>query len=384
MNNKIRVLQLVNGELYGGAERIQEIILENLDRSTFEPYCVAVIDGDFVQRLREKGLSINLLRMRGKGDISIIDRVRRFVNRRNIDIIHTHTVRTNTIGRLAAMFAGIPVVTHVHSSPLYETDNRIKNKINQYVESFTRKFSDGFICVSNQLKGQLVSEGVDPGKVVVVKNGVELDRFDVHNSFFSDKLEDNGLDPNPGSPVVTMVAYFRPLKGVKVLLESIALVKEKSPENNATVSLYLVGEFESDAYRRKVEREVEKLGLKDMVKFVGFSSKVEEILWVSDLFVLPSLFGEGIPVSILEAMAMEVPVIASAVGGVPEVIKDGETGFLVPPGDELALANKINKVLFYHNSRDEIVKRARDFLEDQHDIASMVESIEEVYLNLVD
>ena len=374
---KSGILQLVNGELYGGAERVQEMILRFMDRDLFEPYCVCLMNGVFVKEAWRKGLPIELILMRSKFDLGVVFKVARFIQRHEIALIHTHTVRTNLVGRLAARIAKVPVVTHVHSLPLYETENVLKNRFNHMVDGLTRRWSTHYICVSSSLRSRLVYEGIPAERIGVVHNGIELDRFcsDTDGTEARNKL---GLDPK--AKLIAMIALFRPLKGTESLIEALSHVIPECPD----AYCLLVGGFEREDYRRRVMELARGLKLKDRVIFLGFRENVSHILAATDIVVLPSLFGEGLPIAILEAMAMGRPVIATPVGGIPEIIRDGETGLLVEPRDSLALAEAITRLLQDPKRASELGLKAQSLVREEYGAESMVRKIERIYLGLMD
>jgi len=137
------------------------------------------------------------------------------------------------------------------------------------------------------------------------------------------------------------VALFRPRKGIEVLLEAVAELRKQG----LPVRLRAVGGFETPEYEREVMSLVEKLGLADAIDWTGFTEDVNGELVEMDLFVLPSLFGEGLPMVVLEAMAAGVPVVATRVEGIPEAIRDGQDGLLAEPGDPASLARAIGRIV---------------------------------------
>lgn len=376
---KIKILQLVNGELYGGAERVQEMILKLINQDLFKPYCVSLMEGAFVREARRKGLPIKVIPMRSKLDLGVALRVAKFIEQHEIALVHTHTVRTNLVGRLAARIARVPVVTHVHSLPLYETTNPLKNRFNHLVDRLTRRWSARYICVSSSLRSRLLSEGVPAERVEVIHNGVELDRFcsDPHTDRIKARSE---LGLNSRTKLIAMIALFRPLKGTETLIEALARVIPECPD----VYCLLVGGFEREAYRGRVMGLSRRLGLEDRVIFLGFRGDVSPILAATDLVVHPSLFGEGLPLAILEALAAGRPVITTPVGGIPEVIRDGETGLLVPPGDRRALAEAIVQLLQEPEQASKLGSNAQSLVKDRYSAEAMVRKIERIYLSLVD
>jgi glycosyltransferase involved in cell wall biosynthesis len=144
-----------------------------------------------------------------------------------------------------------------------------------------------------------------------------------------------------GTWVLGMAALFRPRKGLEVLLEALATLRAEG----VPVQLRAVGTFETEAYRRQIDEHVERLGLAAAIDWRGFQQDINRELAAMDLFVLPSLFGEGLPMVVLEAMAAGVPVVATRVTGTPEAIRDGLDGLVVEPGDGAALAGAVKQIV---------------------------------------
>ena len=378
--SKIRVLQLVNGEYYAGAERVQEMLLRYLDPHQFKPYCVALMNGAFVHRARTLGLPVTLLPMKHKADITVIRKLAQFLERERIDLVHTHTVRTNLVGRIAARIVGIPVVTHVHSHPRYDTDRLWKNLANYTLDRTTRRWTARFLCVSQHLREQFQREGVPSERLRVVPNGIDLEyfRWSPHLAAAAENLR-SALGISSETRLVSMVALFRPRKGVEIFLEALAYIIEALPH----VHGLLVGPFESPSYQSHVESYCRQLRLDSYIHFIGFQEDTRPAFMTSDVVVLSSHWGEGMPLSLLEAMALGKPVVASDIGGLSEIVQDGYTGLLVPPRDAYALAQALQALLGDPQRMKAMGMRAQRFVQEHHDVKHCVRQIEKNYLEVV-
>lgn len=380
---KIQVLQLVNGEFYGGAERIQEMILKFIDRDTFQPYCISLMNGTFVKKVQSEEIPIEVVPMRAKIDIRVIFKIAQFAHRNRIALIHTHSIRTNLLGRIVGKIEKVPVVTHVHGSPLHETKNILKRRFNYWIERLINQWSNYHICVSYALKDRLESKKVPKKRIEVIPNGIELNRFRPNHGSHKpnlDKLPARkklGLDSK--TPVISMTALFRPIKGAKYLIKAMPHVIKKYPKT----SCLLVGEFKRKSYQKKLMNLSKSLNLEGKIHFLGFRSDISGILAASDMVVLPSLLGEGLPTAILEAMAMGKPVIATSVEGITEIIQEGETGFLVPSGDYQKLAQVIIHILENPEMASRIGSKAQTKVRQQYSAKSMVQKIEQVYFKVL-
>jgi glycosyltransferase involved in cell wall biosynthesis len=281
-------------------------------------------DGRFVERARAAGLEVVGVRMRSAWDLRAVCALRRLISRERVSIVHTHSSVDAWVGGLAARAAAVPVVRTRHVSI------RIRRRWNP-VYSW---LADRVITSGEAIRGLVVDAGIDPARVVAIPAGVDLGDFTSRSGNGGAMRERLGLS----RPVIGSVAMFRGSKGHAHLLDAFAIVHARHP----AARLLLVG----DGIRRPwVEGLAKARGLAGVVVFTGFRSDVPELLRAMDCFVLASTRTEGVPQSLLQAFAAGVPVVASAIGGIPEVVKDGETGILVPPKDAPALARGIESVL---------------------------------------
>lgn len=325
----LRILHVINGEHYSGAERVQDLLALRLAAQGCAVSFACLKQGRFATERQAVHAPLYPLRMRGRLDVRPARELARLVRAQAFDLLHTHTPRALLVGRLAAMMAPVPIVHHLHSPTMADSTHRLRNCLNACVERLALAGTAHLIAVSQSLAQYAYRMGVRPERVSVIHNGVPA------------------LGPLPHRPLprlmwnLGMVALFRPRKGVEVLLEALALLKAAGER----VRLLAVGPFETAAYEAAVRQRAAALGLDADIEWRGFRSDVAAELQRMDLFVLPSLFGEGLPMVLLEAMAAGVPVVASRVEGVPEVIRHGVDGLLTTPGDARGLAQAIRSVL---------------------------------------
>lgn len=322
------VLHVVNGEHYAGAERVQDLLALRLPSFGYRVDFACLKDGEFATRRQAVDARLYDCPMRSRTDPRAVFSLVRLVRREGYRLIHTHTVRAALIGSIAARIAGVPLVHHVHSPAAADTESALRNFRNAFVERVLCRRADSVVCVSSTLEGYVLERGAHPERICTVWNGVpECERL---------RPERGAGDPL----VIGMMALFRPRKGVETLLEALAMVCERG----ADVRLLAVGAFESDDYRAAVLQHVDRLGLADRIAWLGFVSDVRAQLRRMHALALPSLFGEGTPMVLLEAMAAGVPVLASRVEGVPGVMRDNVDGILVQPGSARDMARAILRV----------------------------------------
>ncbi len=319
-----RVLHVINGEHYSGAERVQDLLALRLGQFGFDVGFACLKPGRFAATRASQRAPLVELNMRGRFDLSPAFRLARLIRREGYSLIHTHTPRAAMIGQLASKLTRVPMMHHIHSPTANDSTRAWQNRANAWIERRSLSNIAGVIAVSQSMARYAQSQGVPASRIHVVPNGVPP----------------RGPLSERSSPrtnwTLGTVALFRPRKGLEVLLDALALLRAEG----LPVRLRAVGEFESADYQQQIIQQVERLKLHEALDWVGFTNDVPAELAKMDLFVLPSLFGEGLPMVILEAMACGVPIVATRVEGVPEAVRHGRDGLLADPGsaDELARA----------------------------------------------
>jgi glycosyltransferase involved in cell wall biosynthesis len=324
-----RVLHIINGDHYAGAERVQDLLAARLPEHGFEAAFALLKGGAFAEARAFKAAKLYDTPMRSRLDVRQIRHIADVVRREEYALIHAHTARSALIGRLAAAMAGVPMVYHVHSPTIRNTTNRAANIINTLVERASLVGVPRMITVSNSLAGHMRTYGISSRRITVVHNGVP------GPAMLSDRAAPTSVW------TLGVVALFRPRKGLEVLLDALALLRSYDYE----VRLRAVGKFETPEYEAEIKARSERLQVVDAIEWTGFTRDVQAELRKMDLFVLPSLFGEGLPMVVLEAMAHGVPVVGTRVEGVPEAIREGIDGVLANPGDAADLASAIRQFL---------------------------------------
>jgi glycosyltransferase involved in cell wall biosynthesis len=280
-------------------------------------------DGRLAGRAREAGVETRPVRMRGPLDPRGLAALVRLVRREHVSLVHTHSSIDAWLGGMAARLCRVPVVRTRH----------VSIAIRRGPNPVYRWLADRVITSGEAIRRVVLAAGVPPARVVAIPAGVNLESFP-----FGLKAPEIERELGLGSPVVGSVAMFRGSKGHPQLLQAFARVRERHPR----ASLLLVG----DGIRRPwVEQLAREAGLADAVVFTGFRPDVPALLAAMDCFALASTRTEGVPQALLQAFAVGVPVVASRIGGIPEVVTDGETGLLVESEAVPPLAAAIERVL---------------------------------------
>lgn len=326
---RTRVLHIINGDHYAGAERVQDLLALRLGEHGFDVSFAILKGGAFAAARASKHAMIFETPMRGRFDLSLVRQIADIVRRESFSLVHAHTARSALIGRIAAGMAGVPMVYHVHSPTIRNTTNRMTNIVNTVVERASLVGVPRLITVSNSLAGHMRKFGISQQRLTVVHNGVPGPAA----------LERRA--PPSGTWTLGVVALFRPRKGLEVLLDAIGMLRS----HDTDVRLRAVGTFETPEYEAEIKARAARLGIVDAIDWTGFTRDVPAELRQMDLFVLPSLFGEGLPMVVLEAMAHGVPIVGTRVEGVPEAVRDGVDGVLARPGDAVDLGDAIRRFL---------------------------------------
>lgn len=361
-----RVLHVINGEHYSGAERVQDLLALALPELGYEVGFACVKPDKFPQLRTSQDVPLYQTTMKSKFDLSSAKSLADIAKIGGYDCLHAHTARSLMVARIAARLANKPLVYHVHSPTLNDSTRWITNRINAWLERISLTGVPQVICVSESLSNHMQSQGYNPGLLNVVPNGVPC------------------LGELPGRTVpqdqwtIGTVALFRPRKGMEVLIEALAIVRSYGHD----VRIRAVGSFEAPDYEEKIKTLAAKLGVADAIDWVGFSSDVNSEFSKMDVLVLPSLFGEGLPMVIIEAMAAGVPVVSTHVQGVPEVLTEG-TGLIAEPGCAASLSNCIQRLIKGEVDWSAIRENAWQRQADHFSDRSMAQGVARVYDNLL-
>jgi len=290
------------------------------------------------------------------------------------DIVHTHNSKAGFIGRLAAKISGVPIIIHtIHGFAFHEYERPPRRILFVFLERVAARFADKLITVSTPLKDWGLKLKIGEEKqYAVIPDGIEMERFEVKTDSQKQRQE---LGIGPDDLVVGMVAKLWEGKGHCTLIDAAPQIIQEVPN----VKFIFVG----DGYLRQ---DLEKLalakGMNDYIIFAGFRNDIPEITGIFDIAILASFF-EGLGRVLLEAMVLRKPVVATNVGGIPEVVQDGLNGFLVPPGDSQALAKAIIRLLKDKELRQKMGEEARKKIDERFSAEKMVDEIEKVYNELL-
>ena len=359
-----RVLHVVNGEHYAGAERVQDLLGGALPWFGYEVATACVKPGQFAEARKNGHVPLDEVPMHGRLDLRPVRVLARLIRRRGYNLLHAHTPRSLMIASAASVLTRVPLVYHIHSPAVADSTSRARNWVNAVLERTSLASASHLIAVSNSLRERYLALGFSPERITVVSNGVACGtRLPLR-------------ERSVGEPVVFgMVALFRPRKGLEVLLQAMADLLGK----NKRLKLRAIGQFETPEYEQQIKNLVADLGVGHAIDWTGFSSNIECEMAQIDCFVLPSLFGEGLPMVILEAMAAGRPVIATDVEGVPEAVRHGENGLLAKPNDPAALAGVMRLAMDESFDLKALAEQAAADQRERFSVCSMTRGVADVY-----
>ena len=329
----VRVLELVASSRGGGAAHVRDLAA-GLQQLGYDVWVGMAQDGGNVrpEDLEAKGVTFHRLDFATGFSVSALGRLRGLLA--DVQILHMHGARAALFGRLALL--SLPrgrrprsiYSIHGFAAPHYAFARR---QLLLGVERLLAPATDWWVCVSNAERQALLSTGIaDPLRVQVIWNGIDTSRFTPERTGQSDTKRDLGL-PVDAYVATTICRLFRP-RDFGTLLAAFRSVKSELD----SAHLLIVGD---GPLRSEVENQVRALQLKSSVHLLGMRRDIPRLLQASDVLVLSSRGWEGLPLTVLEAMAAALPVVASDVGGTGEALQDGETGYLYPPGDAATLAS---------------------------------------------
>jgi glycosyltransferase involved in cell wall biosynthesis len=312
-------------------------------------------------------------------DIKAFITIFRILRRSKPDIVHTHTSKAGILGRLAAWMARVPIMIHTpHGHVFYGHFGKLLSRIFLQIEKLLGRITHHQIALTPEECNDYLNLRVSQlGNTSVIHSGVDLHRFSKGTEERTRKREELGIPPD--ALVVGYVGWLIPIKGVTYLLSAMSKVLEKHPKS----MLVLVGKGDDKGEEEiKLKEQAERAGLADKVRFLGWRSDVDEIMGCFDIFVLPSL-NEGMGRVLVEAMAAGLPIVASRVGGIPDLVKNGQNGLLVPPKDASALENAISALLEDQEKRKRMGEAGTKMCR-QYSAEAMVEQIDNLYKELLE
>ncbi len=370
MKKKIRILEAIRQGQVGGGETHVYDLATHLDIERFEPIVLSFTDGEMVDKLRKKGIETHVIHTTKPFDRSVKRRVKALMIERDIDIVHAHGTRaaSNTIHISKQL--KLPIIYTIHGWSFNENQSKITSFLRRKVERYITKRTTVNICVSKSNKQTGINYFGD-FKAEVIQNGISLEKFDyrIDHQYVLEELE-----KKEGEVWVGFMARMTFQKNPIGLINAFSIAKKK----NDKLKLLMVGNGELEADTRQ---HILAKGLTHDVKILPFRSDIPQLLAAIDIYCLPS-FWEGLPIGVLEAMAMRKPIIASNVDGTKEIL-DYSNGRLVSPSDRLTLSDEILALASDRALRDQMGLKGYKKIVEKFELRTMVNKTENVYAQII-
>ena len=365
------------GKVFGGGKRVFYSLIKGLDRRIFRPVVACAPKGPYAEMLREAGIVLRSLNMDNRYNPLTLYHLAKIMSEESVTIVHSQGgARNDYFSFLAACLANVPikVATVTTLVERWKDVRRLRRSCYVAVNRIVERSVDKFICVAQYLGQVLIEQHrIAPEKVVTIPNGIDVTAFKCRRSR-RDILRDLALPAN--KVLISLIGRLVWQKGINVFLEAACALSKKRTD----IHFLIVGD---GPLRGDLEQQAQDYGLSQICSFAGFQKDIPAILKVTDIVALPS-FVEGLPMIILEAMASKVPVVASAVGGIPEMIQEGKNGFLVPPKDSESLAEKLLVLINDKDLRKTMGEAARKDVEESFTETEMIHRIQQMYLDLIE
>src|SRR4030042_3795671 len=369
---KINILHIYQNSKIGGVQQQLLSLLKAYSRERFNPiFCCLGPKEELGKEIEETKIGfipLNKLRYNIFSP-GIVLELYRLMKKKQIHVVRTHRYRSNLYGRLAAFLAGVPVIiASVHDN--YRTDKRLKRIIMNRILS---KITDKIVAVSEDVKEDIIRyDRIAPSKIEVIPNGIDVERFNPEKNT-TDIRKEFSLGEN--DIVIGFIGRIVPAKGLEYLLNALPYLNEKFK----SIKLLIVGE---GSLVEELKERAKKNNIFNNILFTGRRRDIPEILASINIFVMPSI-AEGFPNALLEAMAMGKPIVATEVGGIPEIVKNGFNGLLVPPRDTVSLSKAIKELISNDQLAAKLGQAASNLVHDNLSIKAIAQKWQSLYLSIL-
>ena len=383
-SKKIKVLHIITRLDVGGSSTNTIETVARLDWNQFDPVLISGLtvdpDGMIESGLKARKIKYHFLNNLVRNinpwkDFLVFFQLCRIIHREKCDIVHTHSSKAGIVGRWAAKCAGVPVIIHTpHGHVFYGYFNQIVTRIFIVIERLTALVTNRIITLTERGRQEHVAFGIaSKDKFIAIPSGIDIDtkRMDEQSRAVlrkNLKIPDNQF-------IFGTIARLDPIKGIIFLIEAAAIVKKE----HHNVCLIVVGD---GSQKELLKKKSEDLGLSDCVFFTGHQNETKPFIEIMDVFVLPSI-NEGMGRVILDAMVHAKPVVASEVGGIPDVVDDCKTGLLVAPKDSQALARAMISMIRDPQGAKNMGLKGFKKVTNQYSLNQMVARIAALYMELL-
>lgn len=377
---EIRLLELRNTYKWGGGP--DKTILLSAERHTKSRVSVVVAyirdaqDHEFVigQKARARGLTFYEIVERGKFDLRVLKAIRDIVLKHDINLIHAHEYKSDLFACLIRLWMWrrrIALISTAHAWVILG----FRGALYRRLDLFLMKFFDRLIAVSHATKAEMVAEGLPSEKIEMIHNGIDTEVWSPHqrSNAFREELDMVGV-----FPVIGYVGRINSEKDLETWLRAASAVAQKYPQ----ARFVIVGDGRDGATGASLERLASELGMRNQVLFPGYRSDLQSVYSAFDVFMLSSR-REGLPNSLLEAMAMGLPVVTTDVAGAKELVVDGQTGFVLPQGDAMGMGQALLKLVEDRLLLKRMGEEGRRRVEREFSFANRMSRIENLYADVI-
>lgn len=360
-----------NEVVRGGAEEHMLCLLRGLDRRRFRPLLacpeelLALLRPELPDDVETLPLALQSHRQLGR-----MSKLRNFLRHHRVQVLHSHGFRPSLLASPIGWLTGVSVTVE---TPHVREYWRKGWKANFAIDRMAGRFVTQYIAVSEANRNYLVQEkGLPAEKITTILNGSDIERFDRAHAVPADFRHRSNLAE--GDQVLLVAARLEPQKGHSVLLQALTLLRAEFP----ALRLVVLGD---GSLRSQLEAEVSALGLEGSVSMPGHCSDIRDWMSAADVCVLPS-FAEGLPLFAIECLAAGRPMVATSVDGTPEIVVDGKTGILVPPGNPVALAGGIARLLRDRALAEQLGAAGAKWVRERFTLTRQIRETEELYERL--
>ncbi len=379
----IKILQILEATV-GGTRGHVVTLIRHLDSDQFEVEVAApairdgtIDDRSFVDEVLAVSIKVHYVDMcreiRPFSDLKALVKLVKIIRENQYDIVHTHSSKAGFLGRLAAKICGVPVIYTPNGFYFLDDRSSLKGDVFRYLEKFAGYITDCLIAVSESEKeGALDHHIIPKDRIVVIPNGIDVQAFlyDPEARIRIRRELGIGID----TAVIGTVSRYIPQKDPFTLVKTAKIVLTQEPKTH----FIWCGEGEM---RVETEQLARDLNIHTSFSFLGFRNDVKDIMNTFDIFLLSSVF-EGLPYTLLEAMLLGLPVVATDVVGSRDIVIDGKTGLLAKPGDSEVLAKHLIALLRNSKQRQYMGHQGRFHVEDCFDVSQMIVKNEDIYKSI--
>jgi glycosyltransferase involved in cell wall biosynthesis len=367
---KIKIVHIMVTSAFSGPDATVFSLFKKLDPEKYQQYLIFLsgpktVNHLLVERSRKIGIESVLFHIRGKLNLWTLWKIISFIRRHRINILHSHNYKTDILTYLATRFYSAHCVTTLHGF----TERNWRLKLYKWLDLKILKYYDRIKVVSRPLLELVLQRGIPQQKVSYIPNAIDLDLMVYQKENQIALRHEFGIKKR--DTLVGMIGRLDGEKNPGLLLDALPNLIESFPY----LKCFFIGEGE---LREKLILQADKDGLASVAFFPGYREDARVFISLLDLVIIPS-WTEGIPKILLESMAFKKPVVATAVGGIPDIIVDGENGFLVPPGDIDALIGRVKMLLFDPELRRLFGDAGRLLMVAEYSDRRMVAQMDEFY-----